>query len=91
MAQYFAGFVAWTLLDSESFRVTIALRVGADVCILHSCRCVLACPANTVLAASQGIRPMNDVIKRALQKAGLPSVTVLEPPGLDRARGRVMP
>ena len=28
---------------------------------------------------------MNDVIKRALQKAGLPSV--LEPPGLDRGDG----
>ena len=28
-----------TLLDSESFRVVIALRVGADVCIPHSCRC----------------------------------------------------
>ena len=28
-----------TLLDSESFRVAIALRVGADVCIPHSCRC----------------------------------------------------
>ena len=28
-----------TLLDSQSFRVAIALRVGADVCIPHSCRC----------------------------------------------------
>ena len=28
-----------TLLDPESFRVAIALWVGADVCILHSCRC----------------------------------------------------
>ena len=28
---------------------------------------------------------MNDVVKRALQKAGLPSV--LEPPGLDRGDG----
>ena len=28
-----------TLLDSESLRVAIALRVGADVCIPHSCRC----------------------------------------------------
>ena len=27
-----------TLLDSESFRVAIALRVGTDVCIPHSCR-----------------------------------------------------
>ena len=28
-----------TLLDSESFWVAITLRVGADVCIPHSCRC----------------------------------------------------
>ena len=28
-----------TLLDSESFRVAIALIVVADVCIPHSCRC----------------------------------------------------
>ena len=28
-----------TLVDPESFRVAIALRVGADVCIPHSCRC----------------------------------------------------
>ena len=28
-----------TLLDPESFRVAVALRVGADVCIPHSCRC----------------------------------------------------
>ena len=28
-----------TLLDSESFRIAIALRVGADVCIPHFCRC----------------------------------------------------
>ena len=28
-----------TLLDSDSFRVAIALRVGVDVCIPHSCRC----------------------------------------------------
>ena len=28
-----------TLLDSESYGVAIALRVGADVCIPHSCRC----------------------------------------------------
>ena len=53
-----------TLLDSESFRVAIALRVGADVCIPHSCRCggrieskgLHTWPANTVLAAFQGIR-----------------------------------
>ena len=28
-----------TLLDSESFRVAIAIRVGVNICIPHSCRC----------------------------------------------------
>ena len=51
-----------TLLDPESFRVAIALRVGADVCILAATvggwtvGVCMACPANTVLAAFQGIR-----------------------------------
>ena len=80
-----------TLLDSERFRVCqLALRVGADVCIPHSCRCGgrmdsrglhgLSCKYN----ASRFLRhsAMNDVVKRALQKAGLPSI--LETPGLDR-------
>ena len=71
-----------TLLDPESVRMAIALRVGADVCIPHSCRCGgkkngrglhgLSCKY------SAGRIPrhlaMNDVIKRALQKAGLQSV-----------------
>ena len=59
-----------TLLDPESFRVAIALSVGADVCILHSCRCVGRMDSIGLL------------IKRALQKAGLPSV--LKPPWFDR-------
>ena len=78
------------LLDSESFNAATNLRVGADVCIPHSFRCswrmgnwgtrVLSCK----YSARRFLRhsTMNDVIKRALQKAGLPSV--LEPPGLDR-------
>ena len=52
-----------TLLDPESFRVAIALRVSGDVCIPHSSAAVggwtvgvcTACPANTVLAAFHGI------------------------------------
>ena len=82
-----------TLLDSESFRVAIALRVGADVCIPHSCRCGGRMDSRGLHGLScrysAGCFPrhsaMNDVVKRALQKAGLPSV--LEPPGLDRGDG----
>ena len=83
-----------TLLDPESFRVANALRVGADVCIPHSCRCDgkmdsrglhgLSCKYSAGRFPRHSAT-MNDVIKRALQKAGLPSV--LEPPGLDRGDG----
>ena len=82
-----------TLLDPESFRVAIALRVGADVCIPHSCRCGgrmgsrgfhgLSCKYSDDHFPRH--LAMNDVIKRALQKAGLPSV--LEPPELERGDG----
>ena len=82
-----------TLLDSESFRVAIALRVGADVCKPHSCRCGGRMDSRGLhdlsCRYSAGRFPrhsaMNDVVKRALQKAGLPSV--LESPGLDRGDG----
>ena len=82
-----------TLLDSESFRVAIALRVGAEVCLPHSCRCGGRMDGRGLHGLScrysAGRHPrhsaMNDVVKRALLKAGLPSV--LEPPGLDRGDG----
>ena len=82
-----------TLLDPESFRVAIALRVGADVCIPHSCRCGGRMDSRGLHGLSckysAGRFPrhsaMNDVIKRALCKAGLP--WVLELPGLDRGDG----
>ena len=79
-----------TLLDSESFRVVI---VGADVCIPHSCRCGgrmdsrgmhgLSCRYSAGRFSRHSA--MNDVVKRTLHKALLPSV--LEPPGLDRGDG----
>ena len=72
-----------TLLDSESFRVAIALRVGAEVCIPHSCRCGGRMDSRGMHGLSckysAGRFPrhsaMNDVVK------------VLEPPGLDRGDG----
>ena len=82
-----------TLLDSESFRVAIAFRVGADVCIPHSCRWGGRMDSRGFHDLSCRYRAgrfprhsaMNDVVKRSLQKAGLPSV--MEPPGLDRGDG----
>ena len=82
-----------TLLDPDSFRVAIALRVGADVCIPHSCRCGGRMDSKGLHGLScrfsAGRHPrhsaMNDVVRRALLRAGLPSV--LEPLGLDRGDG----
>ena len=82
-----------TLLHPESFKVAIALRVGADICIPHFCRCCGRIDSRGLHGLSckysAGHFPrhsaMNDMIKWALQKAGLPSV--LEPPGLDRGDG----
>ena len=83
-----------TLLDPESFRIAIALRVGAPVCEPHTCRCGRQMDARGLHALSckysAGRYPrhaaLNDVIKRALQSAGLPSV--LEPVGVDRGDGK---
>ena len=83
-----------TQLDPEVLRIGIALRLEAKVCEEHRCRCgcnidekgyhPLSC------RFSAGRFPhhaeLNDVIRHALQRAGLPSV--LEPPRLDRSDGR---
>ena len=79
-----------TLLDSKSFSVAIAFRVGDDVCIPHFCRCGGRMDSRRLHGLSckysAGCFPrnsaINDLVKRVLQKAGLSSV--LEPPGKDR-------
>ena len=81
-------------LDDEAVRVNVALRLGAPMCEPHTCRCGamvdrlghhgLSC------RYSAGRLPrhanLNDVVKRALAVAGIPSW--LEPVGLDRGDGR---
>ena len=82
-----------TQLSPEELRIAIALRVGAKVCQPHSCRCGRVMDEKGLHGLScrysAGRHPrhsaMNDVVRRALQRAGLPSV--LEPPGLDRGDG----
>jgi len=83
-----------TLLDPETFRIAVALRVGAVVCEPHICRCGQAMDARGLHGLSckysAGRHPrhaaLNDVIKRALQSAGIPSI--LEPLGVDRGDGK---
>lgn len=83
-----------TLLDPESFRIAIALRVGAAICEQHRCKCGKIMDARGLHGLSckysAGRHPrhsaLNDVIRRALQSAGIPSV--LEPVGVDRGDGK---
>ncbi|MEL6816546.1 MAG: hypothetical protein AAFP03_17310, partial [Cyanobacteria bacterium J06598_3] len=83
-----------THLDDDALRVAVALRVGADVCIPHKCRCGSNADTKGFHALtcrfSAGRHPrhtaLNDIIRRSLQSAGLPSI--LEPSGLDRGDGK---
>ena len=83
-----------TLLDNDSLRIGISLRLGIQLCTQHRCRCgkivdefglhPLSC------RMSSGRLPrhaaLNDTIKRALDSAGFPAI--LEPIGLDRGDGK---
>ena len=83
-----------TFLDDECLRYAVALRTGSRACEPYRCRCgrtvdmyghhPLSC------ARSAGRFPrhaaLNDVVKRALDSAGMHSV--LEPVGLDRGDGK---
>ena len=83
-----------TLLDPETLRVAVALRVGAFVCEPHRCRCGTLADARGHHALtcrfSAGRHPrhtaLNDVVRRALQTAGFTSI--LEPTGIDRGDGK---
>ena len=84
----------WTRLDNETLRISVALRVGHNVCLAHQCRC-------GSIVQSDGLRPLScrlsagrfprhsaisNIIERSPDTAGLHSV--LEPVGLDRGDGR---
>ena len=81
-------------LDDETVRVAVALRLGAPICQPHRCRCGqqvdrlghhgLSCRYSTGRLPRHA--NLNDVVKRALAAAGIPSW--LEPVGLDRGDGR---
>ena len=83
-----------THLDAETLRIAIAQRLGASVCQPHTCRCgkLMDALGHHALSCRMGAgrfprhAALNDVVKRALMSAGLPSV--LEPVGLDRGDGK---
>ena len=81
-------------LDDETFRVAVGLRLGANICAPHRCPCGqqvsalgrhgLSCPRGFGRQARHG--GTNDIIYRALNKAGYPSIK--EPSGLSRSDGK---
>ena len=83
-----------TLLDNSTVRIAIALRVGADVCSEHLCKCGALADSkgyhSLTCRFSAGRHPrhtaLNDIVKRALQSAGVPAL--LEPHGVDRGDGK---
>ena len=80
-------------MDDETLQISVALRVGLNVCLAHQCRC-------GATVQSDGLHPLScrfsagrfprhsaiNIIKRSLDTAGLHSI--LEPVGLDRGDGR---
>lgn len=83
-----------TLLDDDTVRNAVALRLGCDVCEPHICVCGAVVDANGHhgLSCSRcaGRIPrhqaVNEIIRRAMISAGVPCV--LEPPGLSRSDGK---
>ncbi|KAI5731208.1 hypothetical protein M8J77_006335 [Diaphorina citri] len=83
-----------TLLDNNTFRISLALRLGSPLCSPHTCVCGERVSAvgthglSCVKSAGRASRhsQLNDIICRALVSAGVPSV--LEPVGLQRDDGR---
>lgn len=83
-----------TLLDDESMRVAVALRLGCDVCEPHLCICGAMVESSGHHALSCGRcagrfsrhHALNDIIRRALVSANVPCV--LEPSGLSRLDGK---
>ena len=80
--------------DDEAIRVAVCLRIGADLCEPHLCPCGaqvdargshgLSCKFSSGRTARHAA--LNDLIWRALQRAGIPSVK--EPSGLLRTDGK---
>jgi len=83
-----------TRLDDTSLRLAVALRIGAKICAPHSCVCGARVDSDGIHAlacrksAGRHMRhsAVNDLIKRALVSANVPSL--LEPTSLCRDDGK---
>jgi len=81
-------------LSDEAVRVAVGLRLGASICEPHQCPCGATVDATGTHALSckksgariQRHNALNELIFRALVKAGVPAIK--EPPGLLRTDGK---
>lgn len=83
-----------TLLDNNTFRITVGLRIGIDICAPHVCVCGTQVDAKGHYglkgrkSAGRHSRhaELNNIIKRALASSDMPAI--LEPVGLVREDGK---
>lgn len=83
-----------TLLDNNTFRISVALRIGGVICAHHQCVCGenvtsdgrhgLSCVKSAGRHSRHSM--LNDIIRRALVSAKIPAV--LEPVGMSRDDGK---
>ena len=104
LAASFTGSGAWIqavpsssfgmLLDPETLRIGVALRVGAALCEPNRCQCGRSVepmglhPLSCRYSSGRFPRhqALNDIVQRALSSSGVPST--LEPTGLNRGDGK---
>ena len=83
-----------TRLDGESVRIAVSLRLGAPVCLRHTCRCSSEVESNGLhgldckKSAGRHARhsELINIIYRSLATVGRPSI--LEPSGMTQSDGR---
>ena len=81
-------------MDDKILQISVALRVGQNVCLAHQCRCGATVQSDSLhplsCRFSAGRFPrhsaIKNIIKRSLDAAGLHSI--LEPVGLDWGDGK---
>ncbi|XP_074026320.1 uncharacterized protein [Leptinotarsa decemlineata] len=83
-----------TLLDDESFRIAVGLRMGSSICVSHTCVCGsivdekgthgLSCRRSAGRISRH--HQVNDILKRAMLSADVPAI--LEPLGTSRDIGK---
>jgi hypothetical protein len=81
-------------LDSDSIRIAVALRLGCDICEIHTCKCgkLVYKNARHGLSCGKGSsritrhNTINNILCRSISSAGFPATT--EPLGLCRSDGK---